>query len=176
MRGVSAPKARFLGCSPKADRRRGSRSGDRGEPRPKLPWKIDQFVLASPFRSWSLATVKRHFAQAQKAAPAGGPKGTKSGGSITPKSSGPIQTKSGGSNHPKSCTQDRADLLEILDDRVNIGSTLIASQLPVDTWHTYLGEPTLADAILDRLVHQSHRIELKVPGESMRKSRPPVEA
>jgi DNA replication protein DnaC len=72
-------------------------------------------------------------------------------------------------------TQDRADLLEILDDRVNSGSTLIASQLPVDTWHAYLGEPTLADAILDRLVHHSHRIELKVPGESMRKvARTPV--
>jgi DNA replication protein DnaC len=72
--------------------------------------------------------------------------------------------------------QDRADLLEILDDRVNTGSTLIASQLPVDTWHAYLGEPTLADAILDRLVHHSHRIELKVPGESMRKTRTPVDA
>jgi DNA replication protein DnaC len=70
--------------------------------------------------------------------------------------------------------QDRADILEILDDRVNTGSTLIASQLPVDAWHTYLGEPTLADAILDRLVHHSHRIELKVPGESMRKSRAPA--
>jgi DNA replication protein DnaC len=66
-------------------------------------------------------------------------------------------------------TQDRADLLEILDDRVNAGATLITSQLPVDTWHTYLGDPTLADAILDRLVHQSHRIVLKIPGESMRK-------
>jgi DNA replication protein DnaC len=65
-------------------------------------------------------------------------------------------------------TQDRADLLEILDDRINTGATLIASQLPVDTWHAYLGEPTLADAILDRLVHQSHRIELKIPGQSMR--------
>jgi DNA replication protein DnaC len=72
--------------------------------------------------------------------------------------------------------QDRADLLEILDDRVNTGSTLIASQLPVDTWHAYLGEPTLADAILDRLVHHSHRIELKVPGESMRKTPRPVDA
>ena len=72
--------------------------------------------------------------------------------------------------------QDRADLLEILDDRVNTGSTLIASQLPVDTWHAYLGEPTLADAILDRLVHHSHRIELKVPGESMRKNRAPADA
>jgi DNA replication protein DnaC len=72
--------------------------------------------------------------------------------------------------------QDRADLLEILDDRVNTGSTLIASQLPVDTWHAYLGEPTLADAILDRLVHHSHRIELKVPGESMRKNRAAADA
>ena len=72
--------------------------------------------------------------------------------------------------------QDRADMLEILDDRVNTGSTLIASQLPVDAWHAYLGEPTLADAILDRLVHHSHRIELKVPGESMRKSRAPSNA
>jgi DNA replication protein DnaC len=71
--------------------------------------------------------------------------------------------------------QDRADLLEILDDRVNTGSTLIASQLPVDPWHAYLGEPTLADAILDRLVHHSHRIELKVPGESMRKNRAPAD-
>jgi DNA replication protein DnaC len=73
-------------------------------------------------------------------------------------------------------TQDRADLLEILDDRINTGSTLVTSQLPVDKWHAYLGEPTLADAILDRLVHHSHRIELKIPGESMRKSRTPVEA
>ncbi len=72
--------------------------------------------------------------------------------------------------------QDRADLLEILDDRVNTGSTLIASQLPMDAWHAYLGEPTLADAILDRLVHHSHRIELKVPGESMRKCRAPANA
>jgi DNA replication protein DnaC len=72
--------------------------------------------------------------------------------------------------------QDRTDLLEILDDRINTGSTLIASQLPVDTWHAYLGEPTLADAILDRIVHTSHRIELKVPGDSMRKPRTPVDA
>lgn len=68
-------------------------------------------------------------------------------------------------------TQDRADLLEILDDRLSTRSTVICSQLPVDTWHTYLGEPTLADAILDRLVHHSHRIELKTHGgESLRKA------
>jgi DNA replication protein DnaC len=70
-------------------------------------------------------------------------------------------------------TQDRADLLEILDDRLNVRSTVICSQLPVDTWHAYLGEPTLADAILDRLVHHSHRIELKTEGESLRKTLPP---
>ena len=73
-------------------------------------------------------------------------------------------------------TQERADLLEILDDRLETGSTLIASQLPVEAWHAYLAEPTLADAILDRVVHNSHRIELKVPGESMRKTRSTVVA
>jgi DNA replication protein DnaC len=73
-------------------------------------------------------------------------------------------------------TQDRADLLEIFDDRINTGSTLVTSQLPVETWHAYLGEPTLADAILDRLVHHSHRIELKVPGDSLRKPREPLNA
>jgi DNA replication protein DnaC len=73
-------------------------------------------------------------------------------------------------------TQDRADLLEILDDRLNTRSTVICSQLPVDTWHAYLGEPTLADAILDRLVHHSHRIELKTDGESLRKTLPPPTA
>ena len=72
--------------------------------------------------------------------------------------------------------QDRADLLEILDDRIDAGSTLIASQPPVDTRHAYLGEPALADAILDRLVHQSHRIDLKLPGESMRKNRGTADA
>ena len=53
--------------------------------------------------------------------------------------------------HRHVTTQDRADLLEILDDRVSTGSTLIAliaSQLPVDAWHAYLGEPTLADTLL----------------------------
>jgi DNA replication protein DnaC len=50
---------------------------------------------------------------------------------------------------------------------------VICSQLPVYTWHAYLGEPTLADAILDRIVHHSHRIELKTKGESMRETLPP---
>ena len=68
--------------------------------------------------------------------------------------------------HP--LTQDeRADLLEVLDDRVGARSTLITSQLPVEHWHEYLNDPTLADAILDRIVHQSHKLKLK--GESMRK-------
>jgi DNA replication protein DnaC len=58
------------------------------------------------------------------------------------------------------------DLLEVLDDRVGTRSTLITSQLPVKAWHTYLDSPTLADAILDRIVHSSHKIELK--GKSLR--------
>jgi DNA replication protein DnaC len=61
----------------------------------------------------------------------------------------------------------RRDLLEVLDDRHDRRSTLITSQLPVEHWHKIIGDPTLADAILDRLVHNAYRIELK--GESMRK-------
>lgn len=61
------------------------------------------------------------------------------------------------------------DLLEILDDRYDRRSTLITSQLPVDQWHAYLGDRTVADAILDRLVHNSYRLVLK--GDSMRKHR-----
>lgn len=67
---------------------------------------------------------------------------------------------------PLSETTQR-DLLEILDDRYEKRSTIITSQLPVDQWHAYLGDPTLADAILDRLVHNAYRLTLK--GESMRK-------
>lgn len=65
--------------------------------------------------------------------------------------------------------QTRRDLLEILDDRYDKKSTLITSQLPVEQWHTYLGDPTLADAILDRLIHNSYRLNLT--GESMRKKK-----
>ena len=61
---------------------------------------------------------------------------------------------------------ERGDLLELLDDRIGTRSTLITSQLPVKSWHAYLGDPTLADAILDRIVHSSHRIDLK--GRSLR--------
>ena len=56
---------------------------------------------------------------------------------------------------------ERNDLLEVLDDRIGSKSTLMTSQLPVKAWHAYLDDPTLADAILDRIVHSSHRIALK---------------
>lgn len=63
--------------------------------------------------------------------------------------------------------QQRRDLMEIVEDRYETCSTLITSQMPVDTWHDVIGEPTFADAILDRLVHNSYRVELE--GQSMRK-------
>lgn len=66
-------------------------------------------------------------------------------------------------------TDQQRDLLEIIDDRYDRRSTLVTSQLPVKHWHDILADPTLADAILDRLVHNAYKIELK--GESMRKSR-----
>jgi len=65
----------------------------------------------------------------------------------------------------------RNDLMELIEDRHGLRSTLIASQLPVEHWHDYLGEPTLADAILDRLLHNAHRLPLK--GASMRKTQDP---
>lgn len=67
--------------------------------------------------------------------------------------------------------EQRRDLLEILDDRCERRSTLVTSQLPVAHWHEALGDPTLADAILDRLVHRAYKLELR--GESLRKR--PVE-
>jgi DNA replication protein DnaC len=63
--------------------------------------------------------------------------------------------------------RERSDLLEVLDDRVGTRSTIMTSQLPVENWHEYIGDPTLADAILDRLVHSAHKIHLE--GESIRK-------
>lgn len=65
--------------------------------------------------------------------------------------------------------ETKRDLLEILDDRYEKKSTLITSQLPVEQWHRFLDDPTLADAILDRVVHNAYRLELK--GESMRKKK-----
>ena len=60
--------------------------------------------------------------------------------------------------------------LEILDDRQGTGATLITSQYPPNTWHELIGEGTVADAILDRLVHNAHNIDLD--GDSMRKKNP----
>jgi DNA replication protein DnaC len=62
---------------------------------------------------------------------------------------------------------DATNLFEIIEDRTEINSTIITSQLPVSDWYNYLNNNTVADAILDRVVHSSHRIELE--GESMRK-------
>ena len=65
--------------------------------------------------------------------------------------------------------QNRIALLEIMEDRNNKGSVIVTSQVPVNGWYDIIGEKTIADAILDRLIHQSQRIELA--GESMRRKR-----
>jgi DNA replication protein DnaC len=62
---------------------------------------------------------------------------------------------------------DRRDLFEVVDERHGHGSTIITSQLPIDNWHDIIGDPTIADGILDRLIHNAHKINLK--GGSMRK-------
>jgi DNA replication protein DnaC len=72
---------------------------------------------------------------------------------------------------PLSRTQTR-DLLEILDDRYGRSATLVATQVPVAEWHARIPDPTLGDAILDRLIHNAYRLELK--GESMRKVHSPL--
>jgi len=64
----------------------------------------------------------------------------------------------------------RHDLLEVIDDRSTTKSTIITSQLPIEHWHAWINDPTVADAILDRLVHRSHRVALK--GESLRRKPP----
>jgi len=63
--------------------------------------------------------------------------------------------------------QQRLDLLELFEERYQRRSTIITAQLPVSGWHQMIGEPTIADAILDRIIHNAHRIELK--GDSMRR-------
>jgi len=69
---------------------------------------------------------------------------------------------------------ERRDLWEISEDRYQTRSTILTSQLPVSRWHEQIGDPTIADGILDRLVHNAHRIEMR--GDSMRKKRnPPAE-
>lgn len=69
----------------------------------------------------------------------------------------------------KLTAEQRRDLLEILEDRHEQRSTIVTSQLPIEKWHGMIGDPTLADAILDRLIHNAHKLPLK--GESMRKQR-----
>ena len=64
-------------------------------------------------------------------------------------------------------TDQRRDLLEIVDDRHQRGSTIITSQVPIEHWHQVIADPTIADAVLDRLIHNAHRLNLT--GESMRK-------
>jgi DNA replication protein DnaC len=61
----------------------------------------------------------------------------------------------------------RRDLMEIVEERYGRGATMITSQLPINTWHDVIGDPTFADAILDRIVHNAYRLELE--GQSMRK-------
>ena len=65
--------------------------------------------------------------------------------------------------------QNAQDILEVMDDRFGHASTLIASQVPISDWHLRIPDPTMADAILDRIVHNAHRIQLE--GESQRKLR-----
>ncbi len=65
--------------------------------------------------------------------------------------------------------RERNDLLELIDDRVGTRSCIVTSQLPIEDWHDYIGDPTLADAILDRILHRSHRIHLEAK-ESIRKT------
>lgn len=69
--------------------------------------------------------------------------------------------------------QQRNDLLEVIEDRHGNGSTVITSQLPTSHWHDVIGDPTLADAILDRLLHNAHKITLK--GESLRKTQAAID-
>jgi len=64
---------------------------------------------------------------------------------------------------------ERRDLLEVVEDRHGRASTIITSQLPIDHWHEQIGDPTIADAILDRLVHNAHKINLSMKGGSMRR-------
>ena len=66
--------------------------------------------------------------------------------------------------------EERRYLSEIMEDRHGMKSTILASQLPVSKWHDHIGDPTIADAICDRIVHNAHRIELK--GPSRRKENP----
>ena len=64
---------------------------------------------------------------------------------------------------------ERRDILDVMEDRYGCRSTIITSQFPIDTWHDIIGDPTLADAICDRVIHNAHKITLTTGEESMRK-------
>lgn len=68
--------------------------------------------------------------------------------------------------------QQRRDVLEVLEDRHGSRSTVVTSQLPIENWHDYIGHPTIADAVLDRLVHNAHKVNMK--GPSRRKEKAPT--
>jgi hypothetical protein len=86
-------------------------------------------------------------------------------------------TPNGRDTRPRYASRTRRtpakDLLEVIDDRSQLRSTVVDTQVPVEDWHTALtaGDPTLADAILDRLVHNAHRLSLR--GSSLRRRQPP---
>jgi len=67
---------------------------------------------------------------------------------------------------------ERRDLLEVIEDRQGISSTIVATQVPLENWFELIGDPTVADVILDRLIHNAHKIDLL--NESMRKIRSPL--
>jgi DNA replication protein DnaC len=73
----------------------------------------------------------------------------------------------------KPASSERTDLLELLEDRYGNRATCVTSQLPVKNWYDHLGDPTIADAILDRLIHNAHKIQLT--GDSMRKKKPSLD-
>ena len=66
----------------------------------------------------------------------------------------------------------RRNLMEVIDDRHQRASTILATQVPIERWHDMIGDPTYADAILDRLIHNAYRIDLR--GDSMRRRKPSI--
>ncbi|WP_292324529.1 ATP-binding protein, partial [Mesorhizobium sp.] len=102
------------------------------------------------------------------------PNGRRSAFGVGPRRSGrrPKVWSSQFSPAVRKTDDQRRDLLEIIEDRYERRSTIVTSQVPVDRWWEIIANPTLADAILDRLIHNAYRIDLT--GESMRKQRRPI--
>jgi DNA replication protein DnaC len=71
--------------------------------------------------------------------------------------------------------EQRRDLLEIFEDRYNRRSTIVVSQVPSDNWHEIIGDPTIADAILDRLIHNAHKIQLRTKVSKRKEEHPDLE-